>query len=226
MQGLISRLESAPSEPQSPLSNALRDIPATGDPDERHLDAISALSQPGITAGTKLLAPVPPYFPPTTVQQKPKSRKPTFEQRRARILASPGIRFPPSIRSPASTATQSIESRLHQATSILLTPPPGYYNPLDNTYTLDLEWAMDVIGPGEFVDKSFAFGVRKVLRPASVLRQQVAGGAGLPREIAAWLSGSPSMGVHRFSSAVFRIVRATGVSLGVLLLEADTGWSQ
>ncbi|KAF2624408.1 hypothetical protein BU25DRAFT_476649 [Macroventuria anomochaeta] len=216
---LIDRISSSFSPPQSSPLEALCDIPVTEGPDQRHLDLGSALHQPDLGLNTHSFKPKHHYPPSTTAantaeEYKPKTRKATFEQRRDRVLADTRREYPTSV---TLDRTQSLEIRLYQVISTLLTPPPGYYNPLDNTYTLDLDWAMDVIGPLEFADSLL---MRKVLHPGSVFCQQVAVDAGMPKRIAAWLSGSPSMQVHRFPAEIFRVARSPGV-----LAASHSGWA-
>ena len=105
-----------------------------------------------------------------------------------------------------------LEPKVLRAVDQLLSPPSGYYNPSDQTYTLDLEWAVRIIGKAEFVQTilPFPYGTpRRTLRPYSRFRGER---AGLPRAIRDWLSGLPAMEVMRFPAALFRSVPSPGKS--------------
>lgn len=201
---------STPSPP--PISNL--------DIDEHHIETIKTYTHPHQHPKAESVATEQPFremisrpiplrtFKRTSISV-PRRSKSTFSKSRDRVFAHPNYYYPPTVVLPHSSpySHQSIESRLHQATSDLLCPPPSMYNPEDCTYTLDLDHAIGILGLGEFEDKAFATDMRSVMRPDSVFWERDVVEKRLPAEILEWLGGTPSSTVARFSEDLFRVGR-------------------
>ncbi|KAJ8115272.1 hypothetical protein OPT61_g3041 [Boeremia exigua] len=139
------------------------------------------------------------------------NHKPTSEQVGTQVFAQPEFYSPTltelinfwygSINTVvAVTPVQVRATGISVTVDLLLSPPASKYNHADNTYTLDLEWAMSVVGKTEFKDSSFG---RKVLRMESPFGQEIVSGSRLPPSISGWLIGVHSKAVYRFPAALF-----------------------
>ncbi|KAH6612763.1 hypothetical protein C7974DRAFT_381266 [Boeremia exigua] len=83
-----------------------------------------------------------------------------------------------SLYGPHATAAKVRRTGTSVIVNALLSPPAESYDYVGGTYTLDLDWAMDIIGNSEFEDSPLG---RKILRLQSPLRQQIMSGVSLPQ---------------------------------------------
>jgi hypothetical protein len=100
--------------------------------------------------------------------------------------------------------TSTIDLWLHSVVAQLLIVPAAFFNRTTGTFSVPLDWAVNIIGEDQFGHDTL--DPRKILRADSILRRRGLE-AGMKARMLAWLSNSSAGEVREFSGEAFDMVR-------------------